>query len=263
MLRILLSEEIEMTHRKQAVVLIHGLFGSLNDPKILAEFDQVEVHAPDLIGYGALSQQETAGIDLLAQAEHVAKYILDAGIEQAHIVGHSVGGAIAVLLADRFPELVASLISVEGNLTIKDAFWSAELASMPIEKVEEIVAGYRHAPSDWFASAGVPITEWTSRLATSWLSNQPATTIKAQAKAVVEATKPSTYLQTLSRLIDSGLAVSLIAGSRSPDGWDVPDWLTRTCTMRINIADTGHLMMAESPARFSSAVQTCVAYNKS
>tara|TARA_R110002012_G_scaffold93604_1_gene227124 strand:- start:1599 stop:2357 length:759 start_codon:yes stop_codon:yes gene_type:complete len=251
-----------VAYKKQTVVLIHGLFGSLNDPKILMAFDQADVHAPDLLGYGVYSQQETADIDLFAQAEHVAKYMLDAGIEQAHIVGHSVGGVIAVLLADRYPELVSSLISVEGNLTINDAFWSAELAAMPIEKVEEIVAGYRHAPSDWFASAGVPITEWTTLLATSWLSNQPATTIKAQAKAVVEATKPSEYLRTLSRLMESGLAVSLIAGSRSSDSWDVPDWLIRTCTMRINIADTGHLMMAESPARFARAVQTCIAYSR-
>lgn len=250
-----------MKDGREAVVLIHGLFGSLNDPEILSRFDCSDVHAPDLMGYGEFSREETSDISLLAQAKHVAQYLSDAGIERAHLVGHSVGGAIAVLLAEHFPERVSSLTSAEGNLTAKDAFWSAELAAMPVAKVEEVVNGYRRAPDEWIAGAGVPITEWTSRLAMSWLSNQPATTIKAQAKAVVEATKPNSYLETLSRLINSGLSVNLIAGGRSAEEWDVPDWLTQTCTMRINIADTGHLMMAENPAQFARAIQTCVAYS--
>lgn len=250
-----------MKDGRGTVVLIHGLFGSLSDPEILSKFDRFDVHAPDLIGYGKFSREETSGIDLLAQAEHVAQYISDAGIERAHLVGHSVGGAIAVLLAEHFPKKVSSLTSVEGNLTIKDAFWSAKLAAMRIAEVEEIVGGYRRAPNEWIVGAGVPITEWTSRLATSWLFNQPASTIKAQAKAVVAATEKSSYLEQLSHLISSGLPVNLIAGSKSVEGWDVPDWLTRTCTMRINIADTGHLMMAENPAQFASAVQTCAAYS--
>lgn len=250
-----------MGDRKQAVVLIHGLFGSLNDPKILAEFGDVDIYAPDLIGYGEFSQIDTSGIDLFTQAKHVAKFIRKSELEEAHLVGHSVGGAIAVLLSERFPELVSSVTSIEGNLTIKDAFWSAELASMPVEDVEEIVAGYRRAPNEWIAGAGVQITEWTSRLAYSWLTNQPATTVQAQARAVVEATEPNSYLETLSRLMYSGLPVNLIAGSRSSEAWDVPNWVTQQCTMRINIAGLGHLMMAENPAQFASAVQTCVAYS--
>lgn len=34
------------------IVLVHGLFGHLADPNILAAFGNADVHAPDLRGYG-------------------------------------------------------------------------------------------------------------------------------------------------------------------------------------------------------------------
>jgi pimeloyl-ACP methyl ester carboxylesterase len=40
-----------------------------------------------------------------------------AGVERAHLVAHSVGGAAAVVLAHRYPHRVASFINVEGNFT--------------------------------------------------------------------------------------------------------------------------------------------------
>ncbi|WP_227744214.1 alpha/beta fold hydrolase [Yersinia kristensenii] len=44
--------------------------------------------------------------------------------EPVHVIGHSVGGAVAVLFARRYPEMTRSLTSVEGNFTLSDAFWS-------------------------------------------------------------------------------------------------------------------------------------------
>ncbi|WP_428942794.1 alpha/beta fold hydrolase [Xanthomonas oryzae] len=44
--------------------------------------------------------------------------------KKVHLVGHSVGGAVSALVCSLYPELVASFTSVEGNFTLKDAFWS-------------------------------------------------------------------------------------------------------------------------------------------
>ncbi|NTJ66061.1 alpha/beta hydrolase [Agrobacterium rhizogenes] len=249
-----------MSAPDKPIVLVHGLFGSLSDPKILAAFGNADVHAPDLIGYGRNREADTSSLSLLDQARHIAGFIsgLDAG--KVHLVGHSVGGAVSMLVARHFPELIESLTSVEGNFTLRDAFWSGQIAVKPDEEVASIISGYEADPDAWIAGAGVQINEWTSSLARSWLANQPPSTIKAQAKAVVAATGEATYLEAARGILQSGISVYLIAGRRSAEGWDVPDWANALCTARINIADTGHLTMAESPDAFASAVLTCLSY---
>lgn len=249
-----------MSRVRHPIVLVHGLFGSLGDPRITAGFVGAEVHTPDLLGYGELRDVDHAGLTLTAQAEHIASYISSAAFDPVHLVGHSVGGAVVVLVADRYPHLVASLTSVEGNFTLKDAFWSSQLAQMSISDVETIVSDYRQNPNEWIAGAGVPISDWTSSLARSWLENQPAATIKAQAAALVEATRPKSYLETIRKLMQSELRVNLVAGARSANGWDTPGWANRLCSMRINIANVGHLMMAEAPDRFAASILTCTEY---
>ncbi|MBB6488430.1 alpha/beta fold hydrolase [Rhizobium lusitanum] len=249
-----------MSIPNKPIVLVHGLFGSLNDPKILAAFGNAEIHAPDLIGYGRNRRANTGSLTLLDQARHIADFISGIGAGKVHLVGHSVGGAVSVLVARHFPELVESLTSVEGNLTLKDAFWSGQIAVKPDEEVARIVSGYQADPDAWIAGAGVQINEWTSSLARAWLANQPASTIKAQAKAVVAATGEAVYLDAIRSVLQSDIPVYLIAGRRSAEGWDVPDWANDLCTARLNIADTGHLMMAEDPAAFAAAVLTCLSY---
>lgn len=241
------------------IVLVHGLFGSLSDANILAAFGDVEVHAPDLIGYGSNREADISNLTLLDQAYHVANFISGLGAGKVHLVGHSVGGAVSVLVARHFPELVETLTSVEGNFTLKDAFWSGQIAVKPDEEVAQIIAGYETDPDAWIAGAGVPIGDWTSSLARSWLAHQPPSTIKAQAKAVVAATAEASYLEAIREVMQS-MPVHLIAGRRSAAGWDVPDWANDLCAARINVAHTGHLMMAENPTAFAAAVLTCLSY---
>jgi len=62
----------------------------------------------------------------------------------------------------------------------------------------------------------------------------------------------------MERLFDSDLPVSLVAGARSAEGWDVPQWADEKCSNRINISETGHLMMAESPEKFAKAILSCI-----
>ncbi len=242
------------------VVLIHGLFGHLNDKQILGAFGDTPVYAPDLIGYGSLANRTTpggtdiAGLTLRDQAKNIVKYIRRNELGPVHLVGHSVGGAIAVLIASDYPDLVASLTSVEGNFTIEDAFWSAQLADKPDSEVEAIIDLYRSDPDAWIGDAGVPINEWTHALAVSWLGNQPPSTIQAQARAVVSATSTDIYLGLVRMLLKSAMPFHLIAGERSRSGWNVPDWVRDLATSDTIIANSGHLMMAEDPQAFADTV---------
>jgi len=110
------------------IVLVHGQPGLSNDwDKVVERLGPNRmVFAADRPGYGSAGPATTmaANADLLAEA------IRRGGGTAALVVGHSYGGGIALLLADRHPDLVAGLVLVasiggEGSIGWVDRFLAA------------------------------------------------------------------------------------------------------------------------------------------
>lgn len=93
-----------------AVMLIHGLGASHQDWRDVAPALAVQhrVLAPDLRGFGQ-SQQLPGPYRPDVMAGDVLALMDAKAIQQAHVVGHSMGGAVAVELALRAPERVQTL----------------------------------------------------------------------------------------------------------------------------------------------------------
>ncbi|MCY0914882.1 hypothetical protein [Massilia antarctica] len=161
-----------------------------------------------------------------------------------------------MFFASRHPELTRSLTSVEGNFTLKDAFWSSQIAQMALSGVEAMVDGYKSDVGGWISAANVAPTPWALDVAQRWLHNQPASTVRAQARAVVAATGRAQYLDMVRSLLETGAPFHLIGGARSRPGWDVPDWVARIATSNSDLAATGHLMMLEASERFAGAIMS-------
>jgi pyruvate dehydrogenase E2 component (dihydrolipoamide acetyltransferase) len=70
-----------------------------------------EVHAIDLPGHGG-SEKHVGDGSVESLAEAVLAYMDAAGLESAHLVGHSLGGAIAVEIAATAPHRAAALTLV-------------------------------------------------------------------------------------------------------------------------------------------------------
>lgn len=165
-----------------------------------------------MLGYGARANVPTEAISLIAQADHLAAQIRASEKNAAaHVVGHSVGGAVAMMLARQHPEMVVSLIDVEGNFTLGDAFWTSKLAAMTLSEIETLLRDYQSDPSGWLTRAGIePMPE---RIATAsrGLRAQPAATVKAMAQAVIETTSRPDYLSDVKAVLDSGIPMHLFA----------------------------------------------------
>nr|WP_276583453.1 alpha/beta hydrolase [Pseudomonas sp. RIT-PI-S] len=235
------------------MVLIHGLIGTLRDLPPLFHQWGITAHAPDLLGYGAHAQVSPADVGLWQQVEHLERWLTQHGLERVHLLGHSVGGAVAMLFAHRYPPRVASIINVEGNFSLNDAFWSAKVAAMSAGEASALLAGYAADPAGWLGGAGITATPGQLAQARMLLANQPASTVHATAGSVVEVTGNSDYTTSLKAVFDSGPPVHLMAGERSASGWDLPLW-ARQQAASYTLLPGGHMMMLEDPQRFMQAV---------
>ncbi len=227
------------------VVFVHGLIGHLKPLAAHSMFARAGACAPDLLGYGAEVGVDPETITLAAQARELGRVVGNAyGDAPVHLVGHSVGGAIAMLFAAKAPERVASVTSVEGNFTLDDAFWSASLGRMTVDEVEALLGGMRADPEAWIArSVPSPSLELVA-LADEWLHWQPASTLRAMGRAVVAETGISIYLETV-RSVFERLPVHLVAGERSRNGWHVPEWARLAAASEHVVPNAGHLPMVD------------------
>lgn len=92
------------------LVILHGLFGSGDNWKTIARELAAErrVIVPDLPNHG--SSPHTGRFDYREVADDVASFLEGLGLPQVLLLGHSMGGKVAMSLALRRSELVGALI---------------------------------------------------------------------------------------------------------------------------------------------------------
>jgi pimeloyl-ACP methyl ester carboxylesterase len=83
---------------------------------------------PDLPGYGRSPWPEEPQ-SLGATARHLASWLRDRERDAVTVVGHSMGGVIATLLAERDPDLVHAVVDVDGNVSLGDCTFSGRAAA--------------------------------------------------------------------------------------------------------------------------------------
>ena len=66
--------------------------------------------APDIVGFGFTERPEGIRYDMETWLEHALDFLDAMGIEKAHVVGNSFGGALSVALAIHAPERVSRLV---------------------------------------------------------------------------------------------------------------------------------------------------------
>lgn len=102
----------------KTLVLVHGFTGMKENwlPVFEALAGDYRVVAPDLPGWGESSRDPALDYGFPEQAERLAAFMrtLTPGGTPVLLVGHSMGGGIAALVAARHPELVERLVLVDA-----------------------------------------------------------------------------------------------------------------------------------------------------
>jgi pimeloyl-ACP methyl ester carboxylesterase len=98
------------------VVLIHGIAGRAAqwDQTMQLLADRHTVVAPDLLGHGD-SAKPRGDYSLGAHASGIRDLLIGLGIERASVVGHSLGGGIAMQFAYQYPERCERLVLVSSG----------------------------------------------------------------------------------------------------------------------------------------------------
>ncbi len=98
---------------RPSLVLLHGLFGSIaNWHGIARRFeDRCHLVVPDLRNHGRSPHQDSMGYP--AMADDVLQLLDELGLESVYLVGHSMGGKVAMWLALEHPQRVRGLVPVD------------------------------------------------------------------------------------------------------------------------------------------------------
>src|SRR4029453_7765057 len=114
------------------LVMIHGIAGSSGTwgPVMPLLAERYTVIAPDLLGHGE-SAKPRGDYSLGAYASGVRDLLAVLGHERVTVVGHSLGGGIAMQFAYQFPERVERLVLVSSGGLGREVHLLLRAAALP------------------------------------------------------------------------------------------------------------------------------------
>jgi pimeloyl-ACP methyl ester carboxylesterase len=128
------------------LALVHGFAGAATNFAVLAPLllERHRLVIPDLPGHGR-STALAAAPNLAGFADRVAAVLEQEGAVPAAVLGHSMGGVVALRLAARRPELVrAVVLAAAAGLSTSTRASEAFLAGMSVLRPGRRVGRWRH-----------------------------------------------------------------------------------------------------------------------
>jgi pimeloyl-ACP methyl ester carboxylesterase len=245
------------------VVLIHGIAGNSDqwDPVMRLLADRFEVVAPDLLGHGQ-SAKPRGDYSLGAYAVGVRDLLIALGHRRATIVGHSLGGGVAMQFAYEYPVFCERLVLVSSGGLGREIHPLLRAAALPgAEFVLPVIA------SQSITGAGTAVAGVLRRLGLE--AGPDLAEIARGYASLADVEARQAFLHTLRAVIEPGgqrvsaldrlylakLVPSLIIwGSRDPliparHGADAHEQMPDS---RLEIFDgAGHFPQLQDPIRFA------------
>ena len=248
---------IETGRGERVLVFLHGISGGA-----AGALDILPLLTPpgwrglawDMPGYGKSRQVEPVNFDSFAGA--LVDLFDAAGLEQAVLVGHSMGGMIALQAAVRFPERISGLVLA----------CSTPAFGAPAGPLQQAFLARRLGPLD----EGATMRELAVELIPTMVGPGADPVVVCDAVDLMGRIAPASYRAAMHALLGfdqraalPGLALPALVLAGRHDGVAAPAVLRRMAASLPAATyleiDAGHLLPYEEPAAFAAAVREFLA----
>ena len=233
------------------IVFLHGLGAASSEEfmqtvrhPLLTSFRMLLV---DFLGFGFSERPLEYAYSMEDHADSVAELLRHIDVRTAHVVGHSMGGSVAIALAMRHTHLVGSLIVAEGNLDPGIGTASAQIAKW---SEEDYIRDGHLAFVGEFARMVADVPGYGGIVRTMALTSPHA--MHRSARSLLAERTP-TFRQGLE---DLRMPRTYLIGERSPD-FPEARW-PRNGVNVVIVADAGHVMNVDNPDGFARAIAGAV-----
>jgi pimeloyl-ACP methyl ester carboxylesterase len=245
-----------------ALVLIHGITSSSATwehvtPGLARHFTVI---APDLIGHGA-SDKPRGDYSLGAHASNIRDLMVVLGHERASVLGHSLGGGIAMQFAYQFPERCERLALVDSGGLGREVNILLRAATLPgAELVLPLLAATRVLDAGRLAGGMLGLLGLRARTDIEEIAHGHATLSDAQARAAFVHTLRA-VVEPSGQRIDASNRLHLSAHIPFLLMWGAHDSIIplshgelaheQVPGSRLEVFDSsGHFPQLDEPARF-------------
>jgi pimeloyl-ACP methyl ester carboxylesterase len=229
------------------VLLIPGLTAGREIWRATAEaLPGHRFHLLQVAGFaGEPARGNRAGPLLSPLAEEIARYIAEAGLVRAAIVGHSMGGTLAMLVAARHPALLGRI--------------------MVVDMLPEPAALFGGSAAGWAPLARMAATPGGSRVLAGLLAafSPPGSSNRNSDPEVVGRATRELIAADLTPLLPQIRAPMTIVyavpnsgARRAIDHQFASAYATARNARLVRIDNSGHMVMLDQPARFRAALRT-------
>ena len=247
------------------LILIPGLSSSPEvwDGLVASLGDRYRIHRIHIQGFaGAPAEDNATGPVAAPVAEDIARYIAEKGLDHPSVIGHSMGGTIAMMLSARHPDAVGKVMVVDMVPFMGAMFGGPGATAESVQPLADgIYANMTTGPEEAYrAAAAASVTGMiaTESLRAGPLQDTATSDRMVSASAFRELiatdltpelpriTAPLTVLYV--KFNDPRMTVDMV------DGIYRAAFANRPGTVLKRIDDSAHFIMLDQPARFAAEV---------
>jgi len=259
---------VEVVGSGPDVVLIPGFASSREVWR--AEADRLKathrVHLVQLAGFAGEPWSHGDGPFVQPMADELARYLRESGLERPTVVGHSMGGMTAVLLAQQHPGLVGRVMSVDSLPFFSALFGPQVTAETARPFADQAAAGMLSADDAGFRAGQVqgavglardPATraamvEWSMRSDRRALASAIREVMTTDLRPGLAAMTTPVWA-VYAADADGGAPAAMADGLWSREYAGLPN------VRLIRVDDSRHFIMADQPARFAELMDQLLA----
>lgn len=251
---------VEVRGQGPDVILIPGLASSRSvwDGLSQALAGHYRLHLVQLAGFAGEPWQHGDGPFLQPVVEALARYIREQRLDHPAIIGHSLGGLCALMLAQAYPDDAGRIMTVDslpfysalfGAQTPEDARPAAERAAQEVLALDATTFSQRQA----MVAQGLSLDPATQQRIVDWALGSDrhalAVALKEAMLTDVRAGLSAMHLPVTALYADAGRPADEV------DAVWASQYQGLVGLKRVRIANSYHFIMADQPKAFTEAVQ--------